>query len=106
MSPPGAGTPRAGTQPRKIDPFTGVIDAWLRTDIRLKASVIHERLADGHGFTGNYQRVKMYAAEARPRIGGSWKISRTTPRGGGCTAGSRCGRGRRRRSTGARSAAR
>lgn len=68
VSPPGAGTPRAGTQPRLIDPFTGVIDAWLRTDIRLKASVIHERLADGHGFAGNYQRVKMYVAEARPRI--------------------------------------
>jgi transposase len=67
-APPAAGTPRKGTQPRVIDPFTGVIDAWLRTDIRLKASVIHERLADEHGFASNYQRVKMYVAEARPRI--------------------------------------
>jgi transposase len=68
VSPPGAGTPRKGTQPRVIDPFTRVIDAWLEADIRLKASVIHERLADERGFTGNYQRVKMYVAEARPRI--------------------------------------
>jgi transposase len=68
VSPPTAGTPRKGTQPRVIDPFTGVIDAWLRADVRLRASVIHERLADEHGFTGNYQRVKMYCAAARPRI--------------------------------------
>ena len=68
VAPPSAGTPRKGTQPRVIDPFTPVIDAWLRTDARLRASVIHERLADEHGFTGNYQRVKMYVAEARPRI--------------------------------------
>jgi len=33
-----------------------------------EAAVIHERLATEHGFTGNYQRVKLYAQEARPRI--------------------------------------
>ena len=83
VSPPGAGTPRAGTQPRVIDPFTGVIDAWLRADIRLKASVIHERLADGHGFTGNYQRVKMYVAEARPRIRRELEDQQDNPAGRG-----------------------
>ena len=62
------GSPRKGTQPRKIAPFAGVIDAWLRADITLRASVIHERLAAQYGFTGNYQRVKMYVAEARPKI--------------------------------------
>ena len=51
-----------------IDPFTGVIDQWLRTDIRLRASVIHERLVKEYGFAGSYQRVKVYAAQARPRI--------------------------------------
>ena len=30
--------------------------------------MIHERLVAEHGFTGHYQRVKMYLAEARPRI--------------------------------------
>jgi len=45
-----------------------VIDAWLRTDITLRASVIHERLVAEHGFTGSYQRVKVYVAGARPRI--------------------------------------
>jgi transposase len=34
----------------------------------LKGSVIHERLVAEYGFTGHYQRVKMYLAEARPRI--------------------------------------
>jgi len=29
---------------------------------------MHERLVAEHGFTGNYQRVKMFLAEARPRI--------------------------------------
>jgi transposase len=45
-----------------------VVDAWLRRDIALRASVIHERLAAEHGFRGHYQRVKMYVAQARPRI--------------------------------------
>ncbi|MGH3194733.1 MAG: IS21 family transposase, partial [Streptosporangiaceae bacterium] len=66
--PPSAGSPRKGTQPRKIEPFTAVIDAWLRADPRLKASVIWERLAAGHGYDGSYQRVKLYVAEVRPAI--------------------------------------
>jgi transposase len=59
---------RAGTQPKLITPFEGVIEAWLRADVTLKASVVHERLVAQHGFTGNYQRTKMFIAEARPRI--------------------------------------
>jgi transposase len=59
---------RVGTQPRVIDPFVEVIEAWLRADITLKGAVIHERLVAEHGFTGHYQRVKMFLAEARPRI--------------------------------------
>src|SRR5215218_6322698 len=65
---PPAAPPRKGTQPLVIAPFTEVVDAWLRRDIALRASVIHERLAAEHGFTGHYQRVKMYVAQARPRI--------------------------------------
>jgi transposase len=65
---PPTGSPRAGTQPRVIDPFTEVIDAWLRADIGIRASVIHERLVDQYRFGHTYQRVKMYVAEARPRI--------------------------------------
>lgn len=60
--------PRAGTQPRVITPMIGVVEAWLRADIGLKATVIHERLVAEHGFSCNYQRVKMFTAEARPRI--------------------------------------
>ena len=60
--------PRAGTQPLVIAPFVGVIEAWLRADVGLKGTVIHERLVAEYGFTGHYQRVKMFLAEARPRI--------------------------------------
>ena len=65
---PPKGPSRKGCLPQAIAPFAGVIDAWLRTDITLRASVIHERLAAEHGFTNSYQRVKMYVAGARPRI--------------------------------------
>ena len=60
--------PRAGTQPLLITPFIPLVEAWLRADLSLKGTVIHERLVAEHGFTGNYQRVKMFLAEARPRI--------------------------------------
>jgi transposase len=52
---------------RKVDAVAPVIDAWLAADPRLRASVIHERLVAEHGFTGHYQRVKVFLAEARPR---------------------------------------
>jgi transposase len=59
---------RAGTVPRKVDRFVGVIDAWLAADPRLRASVIHERLVAEYGFTGHYQRIKVYVAAARRRL--------------------------------------
>ncbi|MGE3295705.1 MAG: IS21 family transposase [Geminicoccaceae bacterium] len=59
---------RAGTVPRLVDPFTAVIDAWLADDPGLLATVIHERLVADYGFTGHYQRIKVYCAEARARI--------------------------------------
>jgi len=65
---PPAATSRKGTQLRVIDAFAGVVDAMLRRDIRLPAAVIHERLVAEHGFAHTYQRVKLYVAEARPRI--------------------------------------
>jgi transposase len=65
---PPRATSRKGTQPRRIDPLVGVVEAWLRADIELRASVIHERLVDQYGFTGSYQRVKLFVRELRPRI--------------------------------------
>ena len=65
---PPAAPSRAGCQPRLIDPFVELIEGWLRADITLKGTVVHERLVAEHAFTGNYQRVKMFLAEARPRI--------------------------------------
>jgi transposase len=35
---------KRGRGPRKTDPYAGLIDAWLRQQPKLKASVIHERL--------------------------------------------------------------
>jgi transposase len=65
---PPAAPRRVGTQPRKIEHLAPVVDAWLAADIGLRASVIHERLVAEHGFDGSYQRVKLYVAEARPRL--------------------------------------
>lgn len=59
---------RIGTQPRLIEHLAPVVDAWLAKDITMRASVIHERLVAEHDFGGSYQRVKLYVAEARPRI--------------------------------------
>lgn len=53
---------------RIVDEFAPLIDVMLRAEILLKAAVIHERLVAEYGFTGNYQRVKLYLQEARPRV--------------------------------------
>ncbi|MEU9945816.1 IS21 family transposase [Streptomyces lavendulae] len=76
-----AGPPRrtanGQTHKRVVDEVAPLIDAMLRAEVLMKASVIHERLARECGFTGNYQRVKLYVQEARPRIAGELGI---TPR--------------------------
>ena len=65
---PPAAPARVGTQPQLIGPYVEVVEAWLRTDVALRGTVIHERLAAEHGFTGSYQRVKVFLAGAGPRI--------------------------------------
>ncbi len=65
---PPRGPSRKGCHVLVIEPFKPIIDAWLRADITLKGTVIHERLVDQYGFTGNYQRVKLYLQQARPRV--------------------------------------
>jgi transposase len=59
---------KRGPGPRLIDPYAHLIDAWLRRQPKLKASVIWERLVAEHGFTGHYQRVKVYVREHRARL--------------------------------------
>src|SRR5215207_8993031 len=59
---------KRGPGPRKTDPYAHLIDAWLRAQPKLKASVIHERLVAEHGFQGHYQRVKVYVRENRARL--------------------------------------
>ena len=53
---------------RLIDPYRTLIDDWLEGEPRLQATVIFQRLVAEHGFSGSYQRVKLYVAEARERI--------------------------------------
>ncbi|GGP56939.1 transposase [Streptomyces melanogenes] len=57
-------------RPRKkvVDEVAPLIDAMLRAEILIKGAVVHERLASEYGFSINYQRVKLYLQEARPRI--------------------------------------
>jgi transposase len=68
VAPPIAASRPSRQRRQVIEPFVSVIDGWLRAELLLKASVIHERLVESYGFTGNYQRVKLYLQEARPRI--------------------------------------
>ncbi|MEU6278661.1 IS21 family transposase [Streptomyces populi] len=66
----------AGRRPRRVvDEIAPLIDAMLRSEVLLKASVIHERLVQDYAVSINYQRVKLYLQEARPRIAGELGIS-------------------------------
>lgn len=51
-----------------VDEFAPLIDAMLRAEILIKASVMHERLVAEYGFSGSYQRIKLYVQQARPRV--------------------------------------
>ncbi|WP_167829081.1 IS21 family transposase [Streptomyces sp. MZ04] len=64
-------------QPRKrmVDEVAPLIDAMLRSEILLKGAVVHERLASEYGVIINYQRIKLYLQEARPRIAEELGIS-------------------------------
>lgn len=61
-------SPNGRSKARVIDEFAPLVDSMLRAEILMKAAVIHGRLTAEYGFTGNYQRVKLYFQEARPRI--------------------------------------
>jgi transposase len=65
---PPAAPSREGTQPQVVAPYMGVINAMLRADPTMKALVIYERLVAGQGYDRSYQRVKLYVAQARPRL--------------------------------------
>ncbi|WP_442813353.1 hypothetical protein [Streptomyces sp. NBC_01244] len=60
---------------RMADEVAPLIDAMLRSEILVKGAVVHERLGAEYGFTGNYQRVKLYMQEARPRVAEELGIS-------------------------------
>lgn len=65
LSAPGPATPprrspNGRSKARVIDEFAPLVDSMLRAEILMKAAVIHGRLTAEYGFTGNYQRVKLY----------------------------------------------
>ena len=68
--PPGYRRQRPPHRP-KLEPYTGVIDSILQTDLSLPkkqrhtAKRIFERLRDEHGFEGGYTIVKDYVRERR-----------------------------------------
>lgn len=57
---------------RRVVDEVAPIDAMLRSEVLLKGSVIHERLVQEYGVGINYQRVKLYLQEARPRTRRNW----------------------------------
>ncbi|MFI8461988.1 IS21 family transposase [Kitasatospora sp. NPDC085464] len=67
ISPPRR-APSGQVRKRLVDEVAPLIDAMLRSEILIKGAVVHERLVAEYGFAGNYQRVKLYLQEARPRI--------------------------------------
>ena len=64
ISVPPAGPPRASIQPLLITPYIPLVEAWLRSDLSIKATVVDERLVAEHGFSGHCQRVKIFLSEA------------------------------------------
>jgi transposase len=68
VAPPRAATRPGRQQSQVIREFAPVIDAWLRAELLIKGTVVHERLVEQYAFAGNYQRVKLYLQQARPRI--------------------------------------
>jgi hypothetical protein len=78
-----------------------VVEAWLRADLTIKSTVVHERLVAQYRFAGHCQRVKMFLAEARPRIATELADRNEKPLRGlhrrfevgpGCTGSGRLGR--------------
>ncbi len=67
ISPPRR-APNGQARKRVVDEVAPLIDAMLRSEILIKGAVVHERLVAEYGFAGNYQRVKLYLQEARPRV--------------------------------------
>lgn len=66
----------AGQRPRRVvDEVAPLIDAILRAEVLLEASVIHERLVQNYAVSINYQRVKLYLQETQPRIAEELGIS-------------------------------
>jgi predicted transcriptional regulator len=78
-NPASAAPPKRETADRRhrrvVDEVAPLIDAMLKFEGLLKASVIHERLIQDYAVTINYQRVKLYVQEARPRIAEELGIS-------------------------------
>src|SRR2546430_12617136 len=76
-APPVRVSPQRGV--RAVAAFAHVIDGWLRADLLLKGTVIHERLVEQYGFTGHYPRAKLLLQEARPRLAAAMGIGPAEP---------------------------
>ena len=89
--------------PHKLDPYKGVIDAWLAVFPRLSVQRLFDEVRAA-GYAGGYGRVRDYVRQVRPRepaepvvryetpLGrqGRWTSGRSRCRGGGATRCWRC----------------
>jgi hypothetical protein len=53
---PAGGEPGSGRHPQVVDPVAPATDAWLRAEILIKGSVVHEREGKEYGFTRTRSR--------------------------------------------------
>src|SRR4029453_13967921 len=58
------GAPQLGL----IEPFVEGNETWLRSDLALKGTVIHERLVADYGFTGKYQPGQVFLGGGPARV--------------------------------------
>jgi len=59
---------RRGPSASMLDPFKPLIDAWLAKEPALLATRIHQDLQRDYGFAGDYQTVRRYVEQVRPRL--------------------------------------
>ena len=52
--------------PSKLDAFKPLIDQWLSSCPRLRATRIHQDLVRDYGFAGSYPTVRRYVERSRP----------------------------------------
>jgi IstB-like ATP binding protein len=72
-----------------ITPFIPLVEGWLRADLRIKDTVVHERLVAEYGLTGHSQRRRLGCDCLRPHQDRHPLSCRTRGRGAAASGGGR-----------------